>query len=186
MIVQHYIIMKKICSSRWLFFQQSDKETLFWEVFDSLALSSADNTVKHVDLQNALVCSGRFYTSDSYWIIQDMSRAGRIETVGFDTYRKTDSERKWLVGSVEYDFRTRVNQSARDGSIVQCPDCETKGINSGNDHIRRYYKLLEYPNQSIEPQSKKYSFRGVNHQKIMGCCVHILISVECRHCYFHC
>jgi len=111
MIVRHYIIMKKICSRRWLFFQQNDKETLFWEVFDSLALSSADNTVRHVDLQNGLVCSGRFYTSDSYWIIQDMIRAGRIETVGFDTYRKTDSERKWLVGGVEYDIRTRVSQS---------------------------------------------------------------------------
>ena len=76
------------------FFQQSDKETLFWEVFDSLALNSTDKTVKHTELQVRLVCSGRFHTSDSHWIIQDMIRAGRIETVGFDTYRKKDGERK--------------------------------------------------------------------------------------------
>ena len=70
-----------------IFFQQSDKESLFWKIFEALVLKSPDKTVKGQDLHDSLVCSGRFYTSDAYWIIQDMVRAGRLETVGFDTYR---------------------------------------------------------------------------------------------------
>jgi len=43
-----------------------------------------------------------------------------------------------------------INQPATE-ALGNVQIAKTKGINSGNDHIRRYYKLLEYPNQSIEP-----------------------------------
>jgi hypothetical protein len=57
-----------------------------------LAKSTDSNMVKGEELRQRLLSSNIFYQSDVAMIIQDMLKAGYLEEVSFDTYRK---KKRW-------------------------------------------------------------------------------------------
>jgi predicted transcriptional regulator len=72
--------------------------TIFWSVYDQVEkleleepsnhVSVDKNTICHKKLHQALVSSGHFYQGDATQIIQDMVKAGSLEVVSFETYRR--------------------------------------------------------------------------------------------------
>jgi hypothetical protein len=47
------------------------------------------NTVSGQELKLELVSSGKFFIGDAVQIIEDMVKAGKLEEVSFDTYRRS-------------------------------------------------------------------------------------------------
>jgi hypothetical protein len=77
----------------------SDKESIFWEKYDTLEREEEErssnhyevdkNTVSGQELKMELVSSGRFFIGDAVQIIDDMVKAGRLDRISFDTYRRS-------------------------------------------------------------------------------------------------
>ena len=58
------------------------------------------NTVSGQELKMELVSSGRFFIGDAVQIIDDMVKAGRLDRISFDTYRRSmkyDDKVNWPV-----------------------------------------------------------------------------------------
>ncbi|MGC1928733.1 MAG: hypothetical protein WA667_07135 [Candidatus Nitrosopolaris sp.] len=81
----------------------TSKSNDFWRIYDEVEREQASNpgstmdvdknTVGGEDLRSRLLSSNRFYQSDAAMIIQDMVKAGYLEEVSFETYRK---KKQWL------------------------------------------------------------------------------------------
>jgi hypothetical protein len=66
-----------------------DITSVFWSIFVQLENGNGGTgTVKHKELHEALLSSGKFYQGDATQIIDDMVNAGRLEPVSFHLYRR--------------------------------------------------------------------------------------------------
>lgn len=63
----------------------------FWIIYNQLEAQNGNGKViNHDQLHEALVSSGKFYVGDATQIISDMVEAGKLETISFNEYRKTE------------------------------------------------------------------------------------------------
>ncbi|MGC1932217.1 MAG: hypothetical protein WA667_24865 [Candidatus Nitrosopolaris sp.] len=69
-------------------FGYSSKEQIFWTRYEPLEAKSGDKTVNGQELKDSLVSSNQFFTGDAHWIIADMMNAGKLESVGYDLYKR--------------------------------------------------------------------------------------------------
>lgn len=89
------------------------KEQIFWRIYDELEqqqphqqqaveqqLSNCDlkteidgnnSTVNGQELKNRLISSNEFYVGEAFQMIEDMVKAGKLEKVAFDTYKRKKS-----------------------------------------------------------------------------------------------
>ena len=68
-----------------------DVTGIFWTIFEGLENGNGNGgmkTVNHRLLHEALVSSGKFFTGDAVLIIEDMVKAGNLEVVSFETYKR--------------------------------------------------------------------------------------------------
>jgi hypothetical protein len=66
-------------------------EKYFWAIYGDLEAQDGNGKViVHNDLHEALVSSGKFYGGDATQIIEDMVKAGRLQEVSFQNYRRVE------------------------------------------------------------------------------------------------
>ena len=66
-----------------------DIASVFWSIYEPLENGNGGTgTVKHGELHEALLSSGKFYQGDATQIIEDMVKDGMLEPVSFHLYRR--------------------------------------------------------------------------------------------------
>jgi hypothetical protein len=69
--------------------EEEDITSIFWSVFERLENGNGGTKiVNHKLLHEALMSSGKFYVGDATQIIDDMVKAGSLEMVSFETYKR--------------------------------------------------------------------------------------------------
>jgi hypothetical protein len=89
---------------------EEQKQEIFWKIYSdleneellkssnvdniSITMQIDKNTISGTELKKRLVSSNKFFAGDAVSIIEEMVKAGRLEKVSFDTYRRTKTEKE--------------------------------------------------------------------------------------------
>jgi hypothetical protein len=85
--------------------EMEDIASVFWSIYERLENGNGGTgTVKHKELHEALLSSGKFYQGDATQIIDDMVNAGRLEPVSFHLYRRISQNHEKKGGCIGEDF----------------------------------------------------------------------------------
>jgi DUF2075 family protein len=91
-------VIKKFFPHTTYSFSESEAEvediaSVFWSIYERLENGNGETgTVKHSELHEALLSSGKFYAGDATQIVEDMVKAGSLEAVSFGTYKRVLGE----------------------------------------------------------------------------------------------